>query len=699
MPIYLSDIIEVLEKAMMEGYVSLNNIKLVICGPPAVGKTAFKDLLLNKPPPLEHHSTPIAARPVQAIQSGISVGSNAWEEVTEDDLLEMLYDAIEKKTMTHEEPPLPPCEAASSKFNQEENATPIEPSPKDTTAPVASLPTAQASKAATPQTTSVATTSQPTNNDTTPQKTSKATTPQPTIEANTTPSEVDKLPEKLRKLIANTRKSKGSQSQELLKATWIHFLDGGGLPQFTDLLHMLVRDQSLYIIIMKATESLYDDINRTQVSTLTNLQVIENFARTVAAASKIDKHIAIAIVVTHCDCKHLKETLQEKEEILRHTLSGFLDYFVVFDSNKLILTVNNLCVDDREKISAEIRNRVTPGVTFSIKIPVQWYAFNLIMKKEASKDPKTHGIISLQSCYNVGHKLDMNEDDVANCLKYLNSMRLCIYYQNVLPQVIFTNPQFLIECLSRVSFINYLQPLNEVGVIDKSLLDNLKLTFIHDLFSKSNLLLLLRHLKVISKIKAADNVPPQYFMPKLLLPENFIIVEKDFLLIHFKERIFPKVSHVLHMSLSFLYLQVLLSMMVVSLLNRKKEPYFFWDHNFLGPYIFYIQHLALFSLYSEDLTGSIFLCEDYESIKVFLNVSRKHYFVLRKVILEALEASAKTLGYNKEQMKVSAIVVNWRKMFLPSKPVFSIDSSDEKSDTHDSAISTTTIPFRKYMYH
>lgn len=69
-----------LEKGMKEGYVSLNNIKMVICGPPCVGKTAFRSLLLNNPRPLTHNSTPITARPVKAIER-IAAGRKIWEEM------------------------------------------------------------------------------------------------------------------------------------------------------------------------------------------------------------------------------------------------------------------------------------------------------------------------------------------------------------------------------------------------------------------------------------------------------------------------------------------------------------------------------------------------------------------------------------------------------------------------------------------
>ena len=82
-----------LEKGMEEGSLVLNNTKITICGPPAVGKTAFNDLLFNRPPPLKHHSTPIACRPIQAIQR-ISAEGQIWEKVTEQDLLATLSDAI-----------------------------------------------------------------------------------------------------------------------------------------------------------------------------------------------------------------------------------------------------------------------------------------------------------------------------------------------------------------------------------------------------------------------------------------------------------------------------------------------------------------------------------------------------------------------------------------------------------------------------
>ena len=134
--------------------------------------------------------------------------------------------------------------------------------------------------------------------------------------------------------------------------------------------------------------------------------------------------------------------------------------------------------------------------------------------------------------------------------------------------------------------------------------------------------------------------------------------------------------------------------MVVSLLSHNKEPCFSIDCPSDDDF-FPRQLRHAVKLYSEDLFGSIFLCEEYESIEVYFDVPRKHYYVLRKVILKALEVSAEKLGYDKEHLKVSAIVkLRERSFILTSERPSS--SQDNKSDTHYSA--SSTISFCKYMY-
>ena len=558
-----------LRKGMEEGYVSLNNIKMVICGPPFVGKTAFKHLLLNKPPPLKHNSTPIAARPIQAIER-IAAGDNTWEEANEEDLLHMLSDAIEKKNTQSLQDEYSTNAATIPdhiRLNDEKDHS------------VFSLPHAYV------PTTNAASLVLPAQKESLPSEYKSYAIHEPSVHGAKAMND-DYVLKKIAEQLASSKERK--ESQKLLEATWIHLLDSGGQPQFIDLLHMFVRDNSLYIIVMKVTESLHDkpmfiySLNGSPVSvpqkmTMTNLQIIESFVRSVAVASRYKStKPAFAIVATNCDRSKfrrfigLDEKLNTKNKVLQECLSEFLDLFIFYnrDSNELIFPVDNLCWWNRKKISADIRSHLLcsrSDISFNVKIPIRWYVFDLNMKKEASKE--THGIITLESCFIIGNKFGMNKSEVKHCLNYLDSMRLCIYYPNIIPHVVFTSPQFLIDCLSnivRVSFVDDLQQilpegvclsgetvqsLKSDGVFDESLLDNLGLTFLPNLFSKSDLLSLLQYFRLISPIKAAHDVH-QYFIPVLLPAEHLTNKQKaifgsslDPLIITFKGQLVLQVSN------------------------------------------------------------------------------------------------------------------------------------------------------------
>ena len=70
-------------------------MRLILMGPPCVGKTSFKSLLFNCPAPRVHHSTALATRPVRAIERvAEKKKGKIWDRVTRRDLLKMLSDYI-----------------------------------------------------------------------------------------------------------------------------------------------------------------------------------------------------------------------------------------------------------------------------------------------------------------------------------------------------------------------------------------------------------------------------------------------------------------------------------------------------------------------------------------------------------------------------------------------------------------------------
>ena len=110
-------------------------------------------------------------------------------------------------------------------------------------------------------------------------------------------------------------------------------------------------------------------------------------------------------------------------------------------------------------------------------------------------------------------------------------------------------------------------------------------------------------------------------------------------------------------SLSFL-LQALFPTLIVCLLSRQEEPHFFIDS--CSP-TFPRQLRHAVKLYSEELCGSVVLCDNIESIEVYFTGLPKHCYRLRKVILKALLAGAELLSYDNNVLETSALVCCSRK--------------------------------------
>ena len=92
--------------------------------------------------------------------------------------------------------------------------------------------------------------------------------------------------------------------------------------------------------------------------------------------------------------------------------------------------------------------------------------------------------------------------------------------------------------------------------------------------------------------------------------------------------------------------------LIVSLLSRQKEPFFFIDSK--SPF-FPKQLRHAVKLYSEDLFGSIIFVDEVKYIEVYFTGSTKDCYHLRSVILEGLSASAAALAYNEEELEISAV--------------------------------------------
>ena len=545
-------------------------------GPPGVGKTSFLHLLFNWPAPKHHNSTAIASRPIRAIERivGEKHGS-IWERMEGIELLKRVMKVFpnffESEEIDKESTP------STTSSIEESHDVPTSLIEDQRTDPqdIASLEHLTHKIA-----------SGATNLD-----------PNSIIDSDA-PYYSDQVLDVL---------AKRKRSKELHESTWIHVLDSGGQPQFADVSRAFLRGNCLNVIVTKLNDFLSDKpkflysvngqmVHQPSLLQMTNLQLIEYFVRSIASAKhtvakgldKIDFKPLFCIVGTNYDrtygittlFKEL-EPLHEKNSQLLHALHEFRDHFIFYNESEdeLIFPVDNTCKRNRKQISEDIRSRITSyeNIAAEIEIPIRWYVFELRMKEVAEK--VDHGMVSLNSCMEIGQELKMKASDTTLCIEYLNSLSLVLYFPDVIDNVIFTNPQYLLNLVTSIITASFVDPvkckifkdcapypgwnqqLRHKGIFESKLLDALlNVQFVEGLFTKDNFLELMAHLCIISPLRnlteaTSTSSTQQYFIPAVL-PSTHITGEekKHFkktchpMVLQFENKVVPQVSDVIHVS-------------------------------------------------------------------------------------------------------------------------------------------------------
>ena len=117
-------------------------IKALVIGPPGVGKTGIRHLLLGPPPPLKRNGTPLATRATKAISffriKADGSGDVTWTELDDDTYLK--YIAEEVKMIELNLSRAAPLQPATSTTHAATEISGQEESDEDSTPPVDHTP-------------------------------------------------------------------------------------------------------------------------------------------------------------------------------------------------------------------------------------------------------------------------------------------------------------------------------------------------------------------------------------------------------------------------------------------------------------------------------------------------------------------------------------------------------------------------------
>ena len=437
---------------MREGRTKLLIIKALITGPPGVGKTGIRHLLLGLLPPPSRTSTPLATRATRAISlyriKADGSGDVTWTELDDDTYLKYIAEEVKMIELnpSHAVPPQP----ATSTTPTATESSAQEPSDVDHTPPVLSLATPLVSSSSPPE--SVEDTSLP-----------------------PVPPKVEGIASEIvNKLVLNPELSNDSKKVK----TFVHLIDSGGQPSFISLVPAFVRGSTVNIVASKLNHSINDKLQYEYVKDdqhlrqptkldKSQLEGIEELIRILSSVKhskgRYSQGSKFLLIGTHAD-KHwsfFQESIAKKDELLKDSLGDLKSMCIeVNPDGDILLPINTRVANGRSELGSFIRKKIMDACSDEeVDIPTRWYIFELEVSGKAKKERRS--VLGQIECIEVGRNLSMREEDVMVALVFLDGAALCLYFPAAAPHLVFTDPQAI---LSEVTEI-----LN-LGIIDLHLI-------------------------------------------------------------------------------------------------------------------------------------------------------------------------------------------------------------------------------------
>ena len=498
---------QILQEALEKGYVDCHIWKVLVTGAAGSGKTTLKHRLFGEEPPSLRCSTALAEAAIRAISREI-VGTDVtgWFRVSYEELMKMLGEAVkagipmEKSISGVAGVPVPLHEPTKG-FTKHDSEH-----PKLATAPVGSSPESF------PETT-----------------TASSHVPTASVQGSSTKNELVQL----------VAKSKGSK--RFLELQWIHFIDSGGQPQFHEVLPAFIRNTTATIFVMKLSESLdehpmveYFDgsgelCGKPYRHALSNHQMLQCCIRTIHSrpSTREGKHSRLFVVGTHRDLEYFySESRLQKNKMLLNMLKPLKDRLVFYRlGSEVIFPINAKRPTEQDhQVCAMIRKAIEDKKSAPphYKIPIGWFLLEQDIIK-ASKE----GVISKSECLSIAAVLNINAEALTAALKYFDDLNIFLCYPSVLSEVVFSNPQVLLDKITELVHFSYslhsdnppialdgewLQ-FRDKGIVTLEMFqdEHFSAHYIPDLFTPEDLIKLFKHLLIIAPLSSTE-----YFMPSLL---------------------------------------------------------------------------------------------------------------------------------------------------------------------------------------
>ena len=633
------------DEAMKNGHVKSQINKIVLYGPGGAGKSSFLEMITGNSPPEVRVSTPMAARPVQLFQ--IDTTSKEWVKLS----------PTERKGILARAAMGAKRQLVDVTMNQTDsegvNVSGYQTDSEDDSDEEAEMQVGMSS----------ATEELSSTQDTQPQmhpSTMKPTPHTPAGDVSQPDGDSTLHAISTKGDLAELMDSFSTSGKTITSVHKLQIIDSGGQPQFHEMLPKFLRRMTLYIFVLKLSEDLTTKpmveyfnqsgrIGTPYQSFHTNEQLIEHCLRTVhthRSNTKSDKECSrIMVVGTHLDeeSKCTTETREEKNKKLEKLLLPMFMDEVMYYGDKFIFPVNAKNPGDHEKsmvklIQHDILTNCSPE---PIDVPLQYYGLELLLEESGK------GVLSKEECLQAALDLHFDEHTLDAALQFLDEMSVVFYFPEILPGVVFTNPQVLLDKVTelveethhyrkgRSLFMSGdMQKFRDHGRFTLKFLGKFKKHYVPGLFTSKELVKLFKKLLIIAEFSSTE-----FFMP-VLLP----VLEDD-------EISKYRVNAVFALALDFplgaprLGTYCTLSCFLVSSNNQFPRPWKIKLRPHSNTPVLLYRNCIQFTV--PGYPGSVTLIDTFKHFEIHVSApSKKLCSLVRQAILSGIKKAIITLGYN-----------------------------------------------------
>ena len=427
---------------------------LAMSGAPGTGKSSVMNLLLDKPPPENHDSTPVTTAPeIRKIETTsvvteykpTSSSTYFWGKVDRSYFKDMLAKTVKSGLQS--------TSSESITLHNDESES---------------------------------------SSDDDGSQDSSSSMDKPQSNEDTSVPSLKSLPQPVSKVANEIVKALPivDESAELNNTHWIHCIDSGGQAAFLDIAPALLRYNPVNMLTQKLNEKLddqpkfYFSFKGQQIGIpverqITNLQLLESSFRSLASIDQPDLrkiHVkfshpkpSLLILGTFfdkvMDC--VGESLEQKNARLWSTLKQFSDVRVNYCENEkqIIFPVNTTARNEHEKKIADTIRRIVCKSYIEAEIPARWLLFQLELQ-DLQKTSESM-VVSKSECLKIGLALKMNDRDIEAAFMFYHDLTIFLYFPHVLPNIVFLHPQPLFNKLSElisISFADAVVCLKEMNI-------------------------------------------------------------------------------------------------------------------------------------------------------------------------------------------------------------------------------------------